>query len=354
MTRLQALAGAMPPEIDCFLITSDINRRYFTGFKSSAGMLAVFRNTSYLLIDFRYYEKAKSTVTDCSVIKSETQYKQLAKLFEKHGVKTIGIEAQKLTIAGLNLMQKAFKGLEINTSSVLSEQINAMRAVKSAEELEKIKAAQAIAERAFDFLLGLIKPGVTEKRLAYLLNDYILKNAEALSFNTIVISGANTSLPHGEPTDKEVKKGEFIMLDFGAVFEGYHSDMTRTVALGAPDGEMSQVYELVLMAQKAALEKIKAGVKCREFDSSARRVITDGGYGKCFGHGLGHGVGLEVHEKPNANQRDKSKFSAGNVITCEPGIYIPGKFGVRIEDMAYVTAEGHENLTKAHKGMMII
>jgi Xaa-Pro aminopeptidase len=354
MTRLQTLAAGMPPGIDCFLITSDVNRRYFTGLKSSAGVIALFREDACLLVDSRYYEHAKTVVSDCRVVRTDATYKYLQKLLSKRKAASVGVEAQTLTVAGLSSLDKALKGISLDSSSLLSGKINALRMSKSAEELSKIKSAQGIAEDAFAGLLNHVKPGVTEKRLAYILNDYIRKRAEAISFDTIVLSGANTSLPHGEPSDKELKDGEFVMFDFGAVVDGYHSDMTRTVCLGHADSYMEEVYHTVLDAQKAALECVGDGVPCKSVDSRARRVITDRGFGKYFGHGVGHGVGMEIHEPPNANQRDKSKLAAGQVITCEPGIYIPGKFGVRIEDMVYVTPSGCDNLTKTSKELLCL
>jgi Xaa-Pro aminopeptidase len=331
-----------------------VNRRYFTGLKSSAGVVAVFREAAYLLVDSRYHEKAKLSVTDCDVIKTDNFYKQIQKLCAKHDAVSAGIEAQTLTVSGLSALQKALKGISVDSSPTLSDRINSFRSVKTDSELIKIKTAQRIAEDAFEYLLNYVKPGVTEKDLAFKLNEYILKNAEAVSFETIVLSGVNTAMPHGEPSEKEVESGEFVLFDFGAVYDGYHSDMTRTVCVGQADDYMSEVYDVVLRAQRSSLESIGPGAACKTVDGSARRVIADGGFGKYFGHGAGHGVGLEIHEKPLVNQRNRATLAAGHVVTCEPGIYIPGKFGVRIEDMVFVTPSGYENLTGIGKDLLLL
>lgn len=356
MNKLQTLTSKLPDDKECALITSGINRRYFTEFKSSAGVLIVFKDEAYLLIDFRYYEKAVYTIADCTVIKEENRYKQLLELMKKHNAKTVSIEADTTTVTELESLSKNLPGINIDCSPSLSNSINAMRSVKSPNEIQKIRTAQRIAEKAFNNVLNHIKEGVTEKQLAYALDDYIRSknNAEDISFETIVLSGANTSVPHGEPSGKTVRNGEFILMDFGAVYDGYHSDMTRTVCLGEPNTEMEQVYNIVLEAQKRALEMFKPGVSCKAADSAAREYITSQGFKDCFGHGLGHSVGLEIHEKPACNTRDESIFEVGNIMTCEPGIYVPGKLGVRIEDMAVINEDGYENLTNTTKKLMIL
>ena len=223
------------------------------------------------------------------------------------------------------------------------------------DEVECIKKAQAIAEEAFEYILTFIKPGVTEKQIALELDFYMLSHgAEALSFETIAVTGKKTSMPHGVPDDTVVESGDFITMDFGAVYKGYHSDMTRTVAVGSVSDEQRKIYENVLQAQKSALSLLRAGEACQKADAAARDIISNAGYGKFFGHGTGHGVGVEIHEEPNLSPNYESPLKVGNVVTVEPGIYLPGKFGVRIEDMALITEDGYENLTKTPKELIVI
>ena len=230
-----------------------------------------------------------------------------------------------------------------------------IRQVKSQEELEYIKTDQAIAEKAYVALLPQIKAGMTEKEVATILMYEMYKNgANGLSFPVISVSGANSSLPHGVPTDKKIENGDFLTMDFGVIFNGYCSDMTRTIAFGYVTEEMEKVYNTVLKAQLNCLENAKVGMSGVEIDALARDIITEAGYGDCFQHGLGHCVGINVHESPRANKVDKSPLSVGNILTVEPGIYLAEKFGVRIEDMLYFGENGTENLTKAPKDLYIV
>ena len=216
-------------------------------------------------------------------------------------------------------------------------------------------AAQRIAERALDQILGEIRPGVTEKeiaaRLQYLMLHY---GASDMSFDPIVVSGPNGSLPHGVPSERVIGRGEFVTMDFGCVYRGYCSDMTRTVAVGFATEEMQTVYNTVLAAQKAGIAAAKAGVTGREVDGAARAVIEAAGYGDCFGHSFGHGVGVEIHEAPNASPMNDKPLPAGAVISAEPGIYLPGRLGVRIEDVILLTEEGCRNMTKAPKELLVL
>ncbi|MBP3249335.1 MAG: aminopeptidase P family protein [Ruminococcus sp.] len=353
MTRIERLFESLPTDIDAALITSDVNRRYFTGMKSSDGTVLAFRDKAYLLIDFRYIEKARATVTAAEVIEQKKIYQQLAQLLRDHGAKSVAIEAQTLTVSRLNYLRNAIKDVEFVASDLLSNAINNLRAVKDEEELDCIIKAQRIAETALEELLPFIKVGVTEREIALELNRLMfLHGAEDLSFETIVLSGANTSMPHGVPSDKKVEEGDFVLMDFGAVYNGYHSDMTRTVCVGQPTEEMRRVYEIVLDAQVTAIHAAKAGITGQALDLIARGIIEDAGYGDCFGHSLGHGVGLEIHEKPNASPNYKLPLSKGAVVTVEPGIYIAGKFGVRIEDFVILTENGCENITKCAKNLV--
>lgn len=236
-----------------------------------------------------------------------------------------------------------------------SDALDKLRQAKDAEELAAMEAAQGIAERALADILKEIRPGVTEKeiaaRLQYLMLHY---GASDMSFDPIVVSGPNGSLPHGVPSEKEIASGEFVTMDFGCIYGGYCSDMTRTVAVGSVTEEMGRVYRTVLAAQKAGIAAAKAGVTGKAVDAAARAVIDGAGYGKYFTHSFGHGVGLEIHEAPNASSLNQVPLPAGAVISAEPGIYIPGKLGVRIEDVILITPEGCRNLTKAPKDLIVL
>ena len=338
---------------DCALITSDINRRYFTGMKSSAGIVLAFPQKAYLLIDFRYIEKARATVTNAEVIELKRLFPQISELLTKHEATSMAIESETMTVKELNTYRHYFKDMKIVSDDSLSNDISALRMIKDEEELECIKMAQRIAEMSLEELLPFIKVGRTEREIALELNRLMFKNgAEDLSFETIVLAGTNTSMPHGVPSDKKVEDGEFVLMDFGAVYNGYHSDMTRTICVGKPSEEMERVYNIVLKAQEAGIEAARAGIVGSALDKISRDIIEAAGYGECFGHSLGHGVGLEIHEKPNASPNYKLPLNCGSVVTVEPGIYIEGKFGVRIEDFVILTENGCENLTKCAKNLI--
>jgi len=353
LNRFERLFSELPSDVESVLITSDVNRRYFTGMKSSAGTVLAFRDKAYLIIDFRYIEKARATVKSAEVIEQKKLMAQINELMKEHGVCNTAIEAQTMTVSTLNMYRSSLEGVEINDTDMLSNAINNLRAVKDEDELVCIKKAQEIAEAAFENVLSFIKPGVTEREIALELDRQMLeRGAEAMSFETIALAGANTSMPHGVPSDKAVESGEFVLMDFGAVYNGYHSDMTRTVCVGKPTEEMEKVYNIVLEAQQAALEAAHGGITGSELDKIARDIIKAAGYGEYFGHSLGHGVGMEIHEKPNASESNKDILKSGAVVTVEPGIYLPGKFGVRIEDFVILTENGCVNLTKCAKNII--
>lgn len=340
-------------DTDCALITSDVNRRYFTGMKSSAGMVLAFPEKAYLLIDFRYIEKARATVKNAEVVELFRIKPQLTELMKKHNAHTMSIESETMTVKTLNSYRHFFPQIEIDDSDSLSTAIGRLRMIKDDEEIACIRKAQEIAEKSLDELMPFIKVGKTEREIALELNRLMFQNgAEDLSFETIVLSGANTSMPHGVPSDKKIQNGEFVLMDFGAVWNGYHSDMTRTVCVGEPDDEMKKVYNTVLEAQLAGLANARAGITGKELDKISRDIIEKAGYGDNFGHSLGHGVGLEIHEKPNASPNYDAVLESGSVVTVEPGIYIEGKFGVRIEDFVILTENGCDNLTKYAKNII--
>lgn len=353
MSKFEKLMQVLPEGIDAAIITDDINRRYFTGMKSSAGTVLVFRDKAYLIIDFRYIEKATKTVKDAEVVLQGRLYDQINELLVKHGAKTLAIESATMTVASLNLLKARITAAEVVASDELSDAITQLRIVKTQDEIDKIIKAQRIAEAAFEDVLNFIRPGVTEREIGLRLDYYMLSHgAEALSFDTIALTGANTSLPHGVPGETVVENGTFVLMDYGATYDGYHSDMTRTVCVGKPTEKMELVYNTVLKAQLDAIDAIKAGVIGKDIDKIARDVITNAGYGDKFGHSLGHGVGVEIHEAPNAAPSSEHIFKENMIVTVEPGIYLPDEFGVRIEDFVVIKENSCENMTLAKKSLI--
>lgn len=337
------------------LIFDEATRLYFTGFAASDGCLLVTPNGSLFYTDSRYTEAAARKLGAENVHNSDKMYDELNAFFAEAGIESVALENDRLTLADYEKIASKLPGIEFNTTSALTRIIEELRMVKEDYELENMKAAQHIAERAFDHILGFIKPGITEKDISLELDYFMLRGgADGLSFETIAVSGVNSSLPHGVPGGRKIEKGDFITMDYGAVVNGYHSDMTRTVIVGQPSEKQKLVYETVLEAQKAGLEVLKGGISGFDADKAARDIIAAAGFGDNFGHGTGHGVGVEIHEMPSSSPRSKSIIPAGAVVTVEPGIYLPGEFGVRIEDMAYVTETGYVNLTSCEKSLIIL
>jgi Xaa-Pro aminopeptidase len=346
MNNIDNLRAKLDLQGGCALITSQINRRYFTGFNSSDGYLLIFEADAYFLTDSRYFEAAKNTVKAASVLLLEKPFEQINALLSEHLSKTVYIESDRVTVSELRGFEKKFTDVSIDSSVKLSGVIKKLRMIKQTEEIAAIKSAQSIAENALCklFMNGIAKDD-TEKTLAAKL-DFLMKmyGAEDISFETILLAGANTSMPHGVPGDRAVNAGDILLIDFGAVGGGYHSDMTRTAFLGAPHDEYKRIWDIVFEAKSLAMAAIKPGVPCNEIDKIARDYITAKGYGENFGHGLGHSVGLEIHEYPACNKTCKEILAPGMIMTVEPGIYIPGKIGVRLEDMVVITENGYENL----------
>lgn len=339
---------------DALVLTSEISRRYATGFHSTAGAVYLSAKQAVFYTDFRYVEAARTAVTDFEVREiggGKSYTAVINELIEQDGVKKVALEDRMLTYAEYMSWASALHATAVR----LEDGMERLRVCKEDDEVHKIVAAQRIAEQALEEVLNDIKVGATEKeiaaRLTYLMLHY---GAENMSFDPIVVSGANSSKPHGVPTGKEIQAGDFVTMDFGCIVDGYCSDMTRTVAVGHVTDEMQTVYDTVLNAQLAGIAACKAGVTGREVDGAARKVIADAGYGNAFGHGFGHGVGLEIHEAPTAGPRGETPLPAGSIVTAEPGIYLPGKFGVRIEDMLYVIEDGCVNLTEAPKQLVIL
>ena len=340
---------------EALLILSEPNRFYITKFSSSAGYVLVTAEKSYFLIDFRYYEKAKQTVSGCEVILSSSPLSEIKELCEKNGITTLYIECDSVTVGKYKLLEKELSPVSVSEDSKFDRMLRDMRSVKSESELALIRQAQELTDKTFAYITDRITAGRTEREIMLDMEFYMRKlGSEGVSFDFIVVSGKNSSLPHGVPTDKKIENGDFVTMDFGAVVGGYRSDMTRTVAVGGVSEEQKLVYNTVLKAQLAAIEKIKSGAVCSEIDKIARDIIYGAGYKNCFGHALGHSVGIEIHENPSFSPRCNTVLKSGTVMTVEPGIYIENKFGVRIEDMVFVTDGGCTDITKSPKELIIL
>lgn len=336
------------------LICTDVNRFYLSGMRSSAGYMLITQFGNFLLIDGRYYEAAlKKVYPSIKVILLERLSKQLNELVGRFGIKTLYTETE-ITVSLLNTLNSIIN-CDIRAEQSLTDDLFKARSVKTEEEIKNIMAAQRIAEAAYEEVLNFIKAGVSEREIALKL-DYEMqrRGSEGVSFETIAVSGENSSLPHGVPGERLLKAGDFLTLDFGAIYNGFHSDMTRTVAIGYATDKMESIYNLVLSAQNKAIEKIQSGVKCCAVDAAARDIITKAGFAGNFNHSTGHGVGLQIHEYPNLSNRCDDKLVAGQVVTCEPGIYFEGIFGVRIEDMIVVRENARQNLTNSPKTLIIL
>ena len=335
------------------LVISEENRFYLTGFESSDGVVLVLKDSQYLIVDFRYYEIAKERVKDHTVLLSDRPMLEIVKeLCAKHCVKHVYVEDDYVTLSLNSRIVNALSDCEI---CYIGKTLADMRAVKAPFEIEKIKKAQSLTDAAFKHILNFLRPELTESQVAAEIDHYMrLNGAQGSAFKTICVSGKKSSLPHGEPEDVMLTSNSFLTMDFGARLDGYCADMTRTVVIGKADDEMELIYSTVLTAQQRALDKIREGVKGSEVDKAARDVIADAGYGECFGHSTGHGLGIEVHESPSYSPRYDSEIPLNAVLSIEPGIYIEGKFGVRIEDIAVVKENGILNLTESTKKLIEI
>ena len=356
--RLERAVRSVLSGGDAMLITDDTTRRYVFGFSSSAGFGYISKNRIVLSLDFRYYEKAKCAQS-AGFIPKETEIilasrprgEVLNEYISADGVSSLLFEDTRMTCSEYESLRKTVCDVEFVPAGKL---IDSLRAVKDEDELECIMHAQSITDKAFTHICTFIKPGMTENEIALELEYFMRKNgADGLAFNTICVSGTKSSMPHGEPDDSVVKNG-FLTMDFGAKFRGYCSDMTRTVYVGTPSSEEKNIYDTVLKAQNAAFSVIHGGIIGSDADKAARDVIYGAGYEGCFGHSLGHSLGLEIHENPNFSPAEKQNVPCGAVISVEPGIYIAGKCGVRIEDIVFLTENGYKNLTNSTKEFIIV
>lgn len=341
---------------NALVLVNEANMHYLCGFSPSEGMVVIFSNgNAYHLVDSRYTEIANrySKNNGLRVIEiSESIYTHLSQIVKENNAQAIVIENQTISLFAYNKIKEACNGcIVLNLDDMLMRERNR----KSADEIVLMKTANKIAEKAFTELLNHITSGKTEKELAAYF-DYLmmLEGSDGVSFNTILLTGANTSMPHGVPSDAKIKDGDFVLFDFGATHKGYHSDMTRTVAVGYADEEMKKDYELVLKAQLAGIKALNVGERCADVYKAAYDVLAKENKAQYFRHGLGHGVGLEIHEGFNASPKSKDIYEVGNVTSIEPGIYIPNKYGIRIEDVCYLAPRGRENLSNITKSLIIL
>lgn len=324
------------------------NRFYVSGFTGSTGYAVILPERALFVTDFRYISQSTNECKGFCIEEISAQ-RGIGDVLNDYGVKRLGFEDDFMTVEAYESLKKKFQGELVPMKRL----IEPLRQIKSEEEAEMMRKAQSIADETFAHLLEFIKPGMTERQVYLeLVSDLRRRGAEGESFSAIVASGERGSLPHAAPTDKVIEEGDLLTLDFGCIYKGYCSDMTRTICVGKANERQKEIYNIVLKAQKAALEAIKPGAVCKDIDKIARDIITEAGYGENFGHGLGHGVGLEVHENPRLNSIDDSVLKAGMVVTDEPGIYIPGFGGVRIEDIVLVTEDGKEILSSSPKELI--
>lgn len=337
-------------EIDNLLISKLENQFYLTGYHSTNCQLLFTEGTNYLLTDFRYIEEA-GELTDMYHVVLLDNNVTIYKFLKEMGLNNLAIEEDFLSYSKSKKIRDELGANLMRGDGI----VEASRSVKERPELEAIKKAQEITDRGFIHMLNYLRPGLTEREAALELELFLRKEgADSLAFETILVSGVRTSLPHGSPSNKELEKGDFVTIDFGCRVDGYCSDMTRTLALGSVTDKQKEIYCIVLEAQKAGCKAVKEGLSCKDADRTCRDIIEGCGYGSFFGHGTGHGLGLEIHEAPTLNAKSHEVLRENMVVTLEPGIYLPKEFGVRIEDLAIVTPSGIINLTKSEKELIII
>jgi Xaa-Pro aminopeptidase len=338
--------------IDAVLISNGNNMRYISGFAGATGYVYISDKRHAVITDFRYTIQAEMEAEGYEVITiGNGGYEEaINDILRSDRVDRLGFEAEEMLFANYHRLKEK---LDVKEMVPLGHEITRLRRIKTPKELEFIKKAEAIGDQVFTEILSFIKPGMTELEIAARI-EYLLKvnGAEGISFNAIVASGINSSMPHAVPSHKKIEVGDFLTMDFGCIYEGYCSDMTRTVVIGKASDKQKEVYDTVLKAQLAAIDFLKAGYKGKEVDKVARDIIYQAGYEGCFGHGLGHSVGLHIHENPRLSPLEEEEILAGMTETVEPGIYIKGFGGVRIEDLVVVTEDGIENFTQSDKKLI--
>ncbi len=343
--RLKRLQKKLAAEkVDAFLVSKDINISYLTGFRGNDSWLLITKDEPFLITDFRYKEEAKRDAPQLELrIIDGLICEPIRKISKRMRIKRLGFESKHLSYALWEKLRDTIHGVELVP---VKDMVESLREIKDSSEIDKIRKAVGIAGKAFEYLRGLIKPGISERALSIEL-DYFLKRSGARksAYDIIVASGINSSLPHAAATNKKIMLHEPVLVDMGADYEGYNSDLTRVFFSGKIDATANKVYKIVFEAQRRALSKIKPGIKISSVDEAARGYIEKKGFGKFFGHGVGHGIGMEVHEKPHVYKRNDKVLVPGMVFTVEPAIYLPRWGGVRIEDMVLVTEKGCEVLT---------
>jgi Xaa-Pro aminopeptidase len=340
-------------EIDGVFITKRENYMYLSGFTGTYAYLIVTMEEAILLTDFRYTEQASKQAPLFNIVQYQGSLLiALNEIIQSRNILKLGFEDIHMTFDRYS--EYSIK-LNLKDFLPLGGMIESLRIIKDTQEIEIINKAVEISDKAFEHILGYIKPNVTELDISTELEYFMKKlGAKGESFEIIVASGERSSMPHGVASSKKIQSGDVITMDYGCIYDNYCSDMTRTVFLGEPDKEMKKIYNIVLKAQFEALQSCKAGLTGKEIDYVARDIIDKSGFGKNFGHGLGHGVGIEVHEEPRLSLSGNTKMEDGMVVTVEPGIYVPGLGGVRIEDMLVISADVPTVLTKSTKEMIVI
>ncbi len=349
--RIEAVRQAFDKlEIDALLLTGIYNISYITGTRGDDLNILITKDRAFVITDFRYREMAQA-LTWLEYFETNAK-KPFTELLKEVPFTTLGVEKDNITLGRFLAAKDALPDRKLVAVSGIVE---ALRTVKDEDEQRRIAAAERLGDEAFSHMLGFIKGGLTEAEVAAELEHYLRSHgASGLSFSTIAVSGPNSSYPHGVPGLRKLQNGDFLTLDFGCVLNGYCSDMTRTVAIGQPSDEMRKVYDTVLRAQLNACEKIRAGLTGIQCDAFARDVIEEAGYGPYFGHSLGHGLGLQVHEEPRFSTVWDKVIPEDSVVSIEPGVYLPGRFGVRIEDLAIIKADGIINLACSPKGLIML
>lgn len=348
------LFDSLDENFDAILISDLKALKYYINLTLTAGVLLITKPRAFLFVDFRYFETAKKQVKNCEVVLFSNLRKQLGSFFRQKKCSRIAVASDGMSVKSFFNYVNWFKEVEFVLSDELDRAIANQRAIKNRKEIEKIAAAQKITDWVFSEILNFIKPGVCEIEIAREINSLICKKADSIAFETIVVSGSRTSLPHGRPSSKPLEAGDLVIMDFGAVVGGYCSDMTRTVCLKNVDRFKKEVYEIVLAAQELALKEITAGVFCSDVDLKVRSYFKTFGFEKEFGHSLGHGVGLNCHEQPFLSSKSEHIIQSGAVVTVEPGLYFENNFGVRIEDMVLVQQDGIFNFTASSKNFICL
>lgn len=352
--RIEKLRTLMEGEgVGGAVITSYQNRFYLSGFSGTAGYLIITKNGLYIVTDSRYTIQAKTEAKGFTLITApETDYSKISEVAEKENLKSLFFEDESLSVSEYNNLKKCLRGIELVP---IGDSITRQRAVKDSEEIKRIREAVRLADEAFSYTVSRICAGMKETEVAAIIEGYMRKNgAQKTSFETIAAAGERSAMPHRTATGMPIKNGDFLVMDYGCVLEGYCSDITRTVVVGAPSERQKEIYDIVLKAQLMGEMALMPGAKCAAVDKSARDHIAAAGYGGFFTHSLGHGVGIDVHEEPRLSQKSPACLGAGNVVTIEPGIYIENFGGVRIEDMALITEKGAEILTASSRELIYI